>query len=123
MSTYSTDLKLELIGTGEASGTWGTDTNNNLNLIQQAVAGYEAIDVASGDVVIAMTDKTISNARNATLKLTGTKGTVLDPFMGTGTTAVAAVNLGWEYIGYEIDEDYVTFSENRTNGVLHKFFT
>ena len=57
------------------------------------------------------------------LKLTGTKGTVLDPFMGTGTTAVAAVNLGWEYIGYEIDEDYVTFSEDRTNGVLHKFFT
>jgi hypothetical protein len=72
MSTYSTDLKLELIGTGEASGTWGSDTNNNLNLIQQAVAGYEAIDVASGDVVLAMTDKTISNARNATLKLTGT---------------------------------------------------
>ena len=72
MSTYSTDLKLELIGTGEASGTWGTDTNNNLNLIQQAVAGYEAIDVASGDVVLAMTDKTISNARNATLKFTGT---------------------------------------------------
>ena len=72
MSTYSTDLKLELIGTGEASGTWGTDTNNNLNLIQQAIAGYQEIDVASGDVTLAMTDKTISNARNMTLKFTGT---------------------------------------------------
>ena len=72
MSTYSTDLKLELIATGDASGTWGSDTNNNLNLIQQAIAGYQAIDVASGDVTLAMTDKTISNARNMTLEFTGT---------------------------------------------------
>ncbi len=72
MSTYSSDLKLELIGTGEASGTWGDDTNNNLNLIQQAIAGYEAIDVASADVTLAMTNKTISNGRNMTLKFTGT---------------------------------------------------
>ena len=72
MSTYSSDLKLELIGTGEASGTWGSDTNNNLNLIQKAVAGYQAIDVASGDVTLDMTNKTISNARNMTLEFTGT---------------------------------------------------
>ena len=72
MSTYSSDLKLELIGTGEASGTWGDDTNNNLNLIQQAIAGYEEIDVASADVTLAMTNKTISNGRNMTLKFTGT---------------------------------------------------
>lgn len=72
MSTYSSDLKLELIATGDASGTWGADTNNNLNLIQQSVAGYQSIDVASGDVTLAMTDKVISNARNMTLEFTGT---------------------------------------------------
>ena len=72
MSTYSSDLKLELIATGDASGTWGSDTNNNLNLIQQSVAGYQSIDVASGDVTLAMTNKTISNARNMTLEFTGT---------------------------------------------------
>ena len=71
-STYSSDLKPELIATGENAGTWGTKTNANLNLIQQSVAGYQAIDVASGDVTLAMTDATISNARNATLKFTGT---------------------------------------------------
>jgi len=71
-STYSSDLKLELMATGENAGTWGTKTNTNLNLVQQAVAGYQAIDVASGDVTLAMTDATISNARNATLKFTGT---------------------------------------------------
>ena len=71
-STFSSDLKLELMATGENAGTWGTKTNTNLNLVQQAVAGYEAIDVASADVTLAMSDATISNARNATIKLTGT---------------------------------------------------
>jgi site-specific DNA-methyltransferase (adenine-specific) len=48
------------------------------------------------------------------LKLTGIKnGTVLDPFMGTGTTAIAAINLDWDYIGYEIDEDYLSFAKSR----------
>jgi len=71
-SSYSTDLKLELMVTGENSGTWGDKTNTNLNLIQQAIAGYEAIDVASADVTLVMTNATISNARNMVLNLTGT---------------------------------------------------
>tara|TARA_R100000655_G_scaffold108456_1_gene160446 strand:+ start:272 stop:970 length:699 start_codon:yes stop_codon:yes gene_type:complete len=71
-STFSTDLKLELMATGENAGTWGTKTNNNLNLVQQAVAGYEEISAASSDVTLAMSDATVSNARNATIKLTGT---------------------------------------------------
>jgi hypothetical protein len=69
-SSYSTDLKLELMVTGENAGTWGDKTNTNLNLVQQAVAGYQAIDVASSDVALVMTDGTISNARNAVIKLT-----------------------------------------------------
>ena len=71
-STFSSDLKLELMATGENAGTWGDKTNTNLNLVQQAIAGFQAIDVASADVTLAMTDATISNARNATLKFTGT---------------------------------------------------
>ena len=71
-STYSTDLKLELMATGENAGTWGTKTNTNLNLVQQAIAGVEAIDVASADVTLAMTDASISNARNMVLKFIGT---------------------------------------------------
>ena len=71
-STYSADLKLELQATGENASTWGTKTNNNLNLLQQAISGYQAIDVASADVTLSMTDASISNARNMVLKLTGT---------------------------------------------------
>ena len=71
-STYSTDLKLELMATGENAGTWGTKTNTNLELVQQAIAGFQAIDVASSDVTLAMSNASISNARNMVLKFTGT---------------------------------------------------
>jgi len=73
-SSYSTDLKLELMVTGENAGTWGDNTNNNLNLVQQAVAGYEAISIAGGvgTTALVMSDATISNARNAVIKFTGT---------------------------------------------------
>src|SRR5210317_873357 len=71
-SSYSTDLKLELMLTGENAGTWGDKTNTNLNLVQQSVAGYQEIDVASSDVTLTMSDAAISNARNMTLKFTGT---------------------------------------------------
>ena len=44
-SSYSTDLKLELMVTGENAGTWGDKTNTNLNLVQQAIAGYESVSL------------------------------------------------------------------------------
>ena len=33
MSTYSTNLKIELIGTGQQAGTWGNTTNTNLGIL------------------------------------------------------------------------------------------
>jgi len=68
-SSFSSDLKLELMVTGENAGTWGDNTNNNLNLIQQAIAGVETVTLNSGGTLaLAMTDKTISNARNMVIK-------------------------------------------------------
>ena len=73
-SSYSTDLKLELMVTGENSGTWGNKTNTNLNLVQQAIAGYEEVSIAGGaqTTALVMSDATLSNARNAVVKFTGT---------------------------------------------------
>ena len=70
-SSFSTDLKLELMATGENSGTWGDKTNSNLNLLQQAIAGFESIAITSTNTTLAMTDATISDARNAVLRFTG----------------------------------------------------
>jgi hypothetical protein len=73
-SSYSTDLKLELMVTGENSGTWGDITNTNLVLLQQSIAGYEEVSIAGGaqTTALVMSDATLSNARNAVIKFTGT---------------------------------------------------
>jgi len=69
-SSYSTDLKLELMVTGENAGTWGDKTNTNLNLVQQAIAGVESITLTdSGTKALAMSDAALSDARNMVLKL------------------------------------------------------
>jgi len=72
-SSYS-ELGLELMVSGENSGTWGDKTNTNLNLVQQAIAGYQEVSIAGGaqTTALAMTDATLSNARNAVIKFTGT---------------------------------------------------
>ena len=74
MPSSYTDLGLELMVTGENSGTWGDKTNTNLELIQQGFAGYQEVSIAGGaqTTALAITDGTISNGRNAVIKLTGT---------------------------------------------------
>jgi len=68
-STFSSDLKLELMATGENSGTWGTKTNTNLELVQQAIAGFESITLTSGGTkTLVMSNASISNARNMIIK-------------------------------------------------------
>ena len=72
-SSYSTDLKLELMVTGEQAGLWGDITNTNLVILQQAIAGYEAISIAGGAQTTALTfsNGATSNGKNAVIKLTG----------------------------------------------------
>ncbi len=57
------------------------------------------------------------------IKLASNPGdTVLDPFMGVGSTGVAARNLDRKYIGIEIDENYFRAAEKRLNGQSGKLF-
>ncbi len=68
-SSYSSDLKLELMVTGENAGTWGDKTNTNLNVIQQAIAGFEQVTLSSGGTLaLVMSDGALSNARNMVIK-------------------------------------------------------
>jgi len=71
-SSFSSNLKLELMATGEKAGTWGTVTNTNLQQLEQAASGYESIDVAAGDIALAVSNGAVSNGKNLYLKLTGT---------------------------------------------------
>jgi len=71
-SSTSTDLKLELITTGEKSGTWGTITNTNLQILEQAASGYISLAVGSGDVALSLANHATANGKNLYYKLTGT---------------------------------------------------
>jgi len=71
-STYTTNLQLEKVTTGEKAGLWGTVTNTNLEILEQASSGYLSVDVASADVTLTLTNGSTSNGKNLFFVLTGT---------------------------------------------------
>lgn len=74
MSTYSPNLGLTLIGTGEEAGTWGTTTNTNLGtLLEQAISGYVTQAVTDGAATVLTIPAGVTGvARNMYIELTGT---------------------------------------------------
>ena len=84
-STYS-DLKIELIGTGEQTGTWGATTNNNFSVaIGEAITGSADVAFSSADVTVTLTDTNAAQvARNLRLNLTGTSGGARNLILGSG---------------------------------------
>ena len=84
-SSYSTDLKLELMLTGEKAGQWGDITNSNLVVLQQAIAGYEQVALnATTGVTLTFLNGVTSNGKNAVLDLTGTITTSVDVIVPDG---------------------------------------
>jgi hypothetical protein len=77
-STYSTNLALELIGTGDQAGNWGSTTNTNIGiLLEQAISGYVTQSMPGTDVTLSMTQGASATARNMFIELTGTGGASL----------------------------------------------
>jgi hypothetical protein len=84
-STYST-LKVELIGTGDQTGTWGTTTNDNFSVaLGEAITGSADVAFSSADVTVTLTDTNAAQtARNLRLNLTGTSGGARNLILGSG---------------------------------------
>jgi len=82
-STYSNSLRIQLIGTGDQSGVWGTTTNTNLGtLIEQAITGVQSITLSGSTHVLTNLNGISDEARNAVLLFTGSLGancTVIAP--------------------------------------------
>ena len=72
-STYSSNLRLELIATGEQQGTWGTTTNKNIGtLLEQAICGYLNVAVSNSiDTQLSALDGQSDQSRNMILNFTG----------------------------------------------------
>jgi hypothetical protein len=70
-SSYSPNLRIELIAPGEQAGTWGTTTNTNLGtLVEDAIAGYVSVAVASADQALTALNGAADQSRNAVINLT-----------------------------------------------------
>ena len=108
-STFSSDLKLEIITTGEKAGQWGGITNTNLQILEQGSSGVLDVDMAGASVTLLLTDGATSNGKNAYLRLHGTLAgdrTITMP-SGSGVTRV-----------WVMKDDTVRGTSNRTLGVL-----
>ena len=93
-STFSTDLALELVATGEKAGLWGTITNTNLQVLQQSTSGVIDVAMTSGsDVTLALSDGATSNGKNIYLKLTGTTTASINLIIPASTTGGTATRL------------------------------
>ena len=99
-STYSPNLKLTLMGTGDQSGTWGDTTNTNLGtLVEEAIAGYTTQALTgAGPTALTIPDGATSVGRNYVIEFTGT------PTAGHTVTVPA------------VDKPYILF--NNTNIAL-----
>ena len=76
-SSYSPSLKIELIGNGDQSGTWGTTTNNNLGtILEQAITGVQSIVMVNADYTLTSFNGVSDEARNAVLVVTGTNSAI-----------------------------------------------
>lgn len=81
-STYTTNTGIELIATGEQSGTWGTTTNTNLQIIDRLTNGVGAIALSGTTHTLTTTDGTLSDGQFAVLVFGGSPS-------GTNTVTIS----------------------------------
>jgi hypothetical protein len=74
-STYSSNLRLELISSGEQASTWGNTTNTNLGtLIEEALTGIVEIDISAGNKTLTALNGAFDQARAMVIVATGSAG-------------------------------------------------
>lgn len=71
----------------------------------------------SGSKMVHPTEKPISMLERLILDASDIGASILDPFMGSGTTGVAAKNLNRKFIGIELDPDYFQIAKDRIDAV------
>jgi hypothetical protein len=74
-SSFSPNLRLELLANGEQAGNWGATTNTNLGtLLESSIAGFQTVSVIAADQALTTANGAADQARNAMLRLTTTTG-------------------------------------------------
>ena len=82
-SSYTANLGIEKPGSGEQAGTWGTTTNTNFDIIDQAINGVLSLSLTGTTTTLTTTDGSLSNAGHKVLVLagspSGTNTITIDP--------------------------------------------
>lgn len=81
-STYTTNGGIELITTGEQSGTWGTTTNTNLNIIDRLTNGIGSITLSGTTHTLTTSDGSLSDGQYGLLLFAGSPS-------GTNTVTIS----------------------------------
>ena len=118
-STYSPNLRIELIASGEQANTWGITTNNNLGtLIEQSIAGLVQVDVTSSDVTLTALNGVSDESRNMILDVVGSPGTPRKIYapavskvyvVSNGSDDVLTVDVVGGTAGYDIASGFTAF--------------
>ena len=74
MATYTTNGGIKKIATGDESGTWGTSTNTNFDIIDRLTNGVVSITLTGATETVTTSDGTISDGMSKVLVFGGTPG-------------------------------------------------
>lgn len=97
-STYSTDLRIELIANGEQSGTWGQTTNTNLGtIIEDAIAGRASVTTIISPYTLTTVNGAADEARCAALELDTSTGANYIVVVPTVTKLYVVKNVNTTY--------------------------
>jgi len=92
-STYSPDLRIELMANGEKSGTWGSITNSNLGtIIEDAIAGLATVPLVSTNQALTVFDGVYDESRNAAIRVTSSLTAALGVYIPPVTKLYVFVN-------------------------------
>lgn len=109
-STYTSNLGVEKIGAGEQAGTWGTTTNNNLDIIDRAINGVGAITLSGTTHTLTTSDGTLSDGGFKVLVLGGSPS-------GTNTITISPNDQDKVYVVHNNTSQSVTFTQGSGSNV------
>lgn len=108
-STYSPLLRVELIGVGDQSNTWGTTNNTNLGtVLEQAIAGTAIVDVTLANQTLTVEDGTSDQSRCMIIRAIGTPG---------ATRNIVAPKLSKVYVVSNESDGSVVIKGSDTTGI------
>jgi hypothetical protein len=110
-STYSPNTGLELVRNGEQSGTWGTTTNNNLNIVDRLTNGVLEITLSSTSKTLTTGNGSLSEGQYKVIVISGSPG-------GAATLTIAPNTNEHVYFIYNKTNQQITVTQGSGGNVV-----